>query len=133
MKPSIAIILRKDLPTGVVGNISACLATGITHINPDIIGPDFKASDLTYRGITNVPVVVVTENNLGIDEVLKRCIKKKMDFVVYDEKAIKETSYLNYMKVVQKNPPENRKILGIGVIGEQDKVRKIIGDLPLLR
>lgn len=133
MKPSIAIILKKDLPTGLVGNICACLATGITHINPDIIGPDFEAPGLTYRGITNVPVVVVTENALGIDEVLKRCIKKKMDFVLYDEKAIKETSYLNYMKVVQKNPPENRSILGIGVIGEQDKVRKIIGDLPLLR
>ncbi len=77
--------------------------------------------------------MVVTENTLGINEVLKRCIKKKMDFVLYDGKAIRETSYLNYMKVVQLNPPENREILGIGVIGEQDKVRKIIGDLPLLR
>ena len=40
---------------------------------------------------------------------------------------------LNYMKVVKLNPPEKRKILGIGVIGESDRVRKIIGDLPLLK
>ena len=134
MKPSIAIILKKELPTGLVGNISACLATGLTHIKPDIIGPDFTAPDgLEYKGITNVPVVVVTENSLGIDEVLKRCVKKKMDFVLYDEKAIGETSYTNYMRVIEKNPAEDRVILGVGVIGDQDKVRKIIGDLPLLR
>ena len=133
MKPSISIILKKDLPQGLIGNICACLATGITKLNPDIIGPDFEAQGLLYRGITKAPIVVVTENTLGINEVLKRCIKKKMDFVLYDGKAIRETSYLNYMKVVQLNPPENREILGIGVIGEQDKVRKIIGDLPLLR
>ena len=71
----------------------------------------------------------MTENQLGIDEVLKRCAKRKIDYVLYDEKAIKETSYLNYMKVVQKNPPENRVILGTGVIGEESQVRKIIGDL----
>lgn len=53
--------------------------------------------------------------------------------MLYEEKAIKETSFLNYMKVVQKNPSENRVILGIGVIGEEDQVRKIIGDLPLLK
>jgi len=133
MKTSIALILKKDLPTGLVGNICACLATGLTHINSDINGEDFEAYGLTYRGITKVPIVVVTENQLGIDEVLKRCVKKKIDYVLYDEKAIKETSYLNYMKVVQKNPPENRVILGIGVVGEEGQVRKIIGDLPLLK
>lgn len=133
MKTSIAIVLKKDLPTGLVGNICACLTTGLTSINPDIVGEDFEAQGLTYKGITKVPIVVVTENKLGINEVLKRCIKRKIDFVLYDEKAIDETSYLNYMKGVQENPPENRVILGIGVIGEPDQVRKIIGDLPLLK
>ena len=133
MKPSIAIVLKKDLPPGLIGNVCACLATGITKIDPDINGPDFEAHGLKYTGITKVPIVVVTENMLGIEEVLKRCIKKKMDFVLYDEKAIKERSYLNYMKVVKLNLPEKRKILGIGVIGEPDRVRKIIGDLPLLK
>lgn len=95
MKTNIAIVLKKGLPTGLVGNICACLATGITHINPDINGEDFMAHGLTYRGITKVPIVVVTENQLGISEVLKRCINKKIDFVLYDEKAIKETSYNN--------------------------------------
>ncbi|MBT3284073.1 DUF2000 domain-containing protein [Candidatus Bathyarchaeota archaeon] len=130
---SIAIILKRDLPSGLIGNVCACLATGITGINPDINGPDFEAHGLTYKGITKVPIVVVTENALGIDEVLKRCVKRKMDFVLYDGKAIKERSYSNYMKVVKLNPPEKREVLGIGVIGEPDRVRKIIGDLPLLR
>lgn len=133
MNPSIAIVLKKDLPSGLIGNVCACLATGITQLNPDINGPDFEAHGLTYRGITKVPIVVVTENALGMDEILKRCIKKKMDFVLYDEKAIKERSYSNYTKVVKLNPPEKRVILGIGVIGKSDRVRKIIGDLPLLR
>jgi len=130
---SIAIILKRDLPSGLIGNVCACLATGIMGFNPDINGPDFEAHGLTYKGITKVPIVVVTENALGIDEVLRRCVRRKMDFVLYDGKAIKERSYSNYMKVVKLNPPENREILGIGVIGEPDRVRKIIGDLPLLR
>lgn len=133
MKTSISIILKKDLPTGLVGNVCACLATGITHINQDIVGPDFEAQGLTYKGITKTPIVVVTENQLGIDEVLKRCIKRDVEYILYNKRAVKERSYSGYMKAVKQIPPEDREIIGIGVIGDEDKVRKIIGDLPLLK
>ncbi len=133
MKPSISIILKKDLPTGLIGNVCACLATGITNINHEIIGQDFEAQGVTYKGITKVPIVVVTENVLGIDAVLKRCIKRGIDYVLYNKRAVKERSYLGYMKAVKQIPPEDREILGIGIIGNQEIVRKIIGDLPLLK
>lgn len=133
MKLSISIVLKKDLPTGLIGNICACLATGITHINPEIIGQDFEAKGLNYKGITKVPILVVTENVLGIDAVLKRCIKRGIDYVLYNKRAVNERSYLGYMKAVKQMPLEDREILGIGVIGDQEIVRKIIGDLPLLK
>ena len=133
MKPSISIILKKDLPTGLIGNICACLATGITHINHEIIRQDFEAQGLTYKGITKAPILVVTENVLGIDAVLKRCIKRGIDFVLYNKRAVNERSYLGYMKAVKQMPLEDREILGIGIIGDQKIVKKIIGDLPLLK
>jgi hypothetical protein len=133
MNPSISIILKKDLPPGLIGNVCACLATGITQINPDIVGEDFEAHGLTYKGITKTPIVVVTENALGIDEVLKRCTKRGVEYVLYNKRAVKERSYLGYMKAVKQIPPEDREILGIGIIGDETKVRKIIGDLPLLK
>ena len=94
MKTSIALVLKKDLPTGLVGNICACLATGLTGIDPEINGEDFEAQGLTYRGITKVPIVVVTENQLGIDEVLKRCIKRKIDFVLATRKPSRRPATL---------------------------------------
>jgi hypothetical protein len=133
VKPSLSIILKKDLPPGLIGNVCACLATGITKINPDIVGQDFKAQGLTYKGITKVPIVVVTENALGMDEIIKRCTKRGVDYVLYNKRAVKERSYLGYMKAVKQIPPEDREILGIGIIGDETKVRKIIGDLPLLK
>lgn len=133
MKPSLSIILKKDLPSGLIGNVCACLATGITKINPDIVGQDFEAQGLTYRGITKIPIVVVTENVLGIDEIIKRCDKRRVDYVLYNKRAVKERSYLGYMKAVKQIPSEDREILGIGIIGDETKVRKIIGDLPLLK
>ena len=104
---------------------------GNNKINPDIVGQDFEAQGLTYKGITKPPIVVVTENALGIDEVLKRCTKRGVDYVLYNKRAVKERSYLGYMKAVKQSPPEDREILGIGIIGDAIKVRKIIGDLPL--
>ena len=133
MKPSIYIILKKNLPPGLIGNVCACLATGITNLNPEIIGQDFEAQGLTYKGITKIPIVVVVENALGMDEILKRCVKRGLDYVLYNKRAVKERSYLGYMKAVKQIPPEDREILGIGIIGEEVSVRKIIGDLPLLK
>jgi hypothetical protein len=133
METSVAIILKKDLPIGLAGNICACLATGIINLNSQIIGHDIVAADLVYKAITKVPIVVLNENKLGINEVIRRAKRNKLDFVLYDKHAVRATDYDQYGRDIQATKPEEREILGIGIIGEQKNVRNVIGDLPLLK
>ncbi|HLG23723.1 MAG TPA: DUF2000 family protein [Candidatus Nanoarchaeia archaeon] len=133
METSIAIILKKDLPVGLVGNICACLGTGIMKVDSRIIGHDIKTEDLLYKAITKIPIVVLNVNKLGIPEVIRRAKRNKLDFVLYDECAVGARDYNQYENDLKATSTENREILGIGVIGELSAVRKVTGDLPLVK
>lgn len=133
MMTSIAIILKKDLPIGLVGNICACLGTGIINLNNEIIGHDIATDDLLYKAITKIPIVVLNENKLGISEVIRRAKRNKLDLVLYDKHAVGAKDYNQYESDIKATPTENREILAIGIVGEQKSVRNVIGDLPLLR
>ncbi|MBI1935918.1 DUF2000 domain-containing protein [Candidatus Woesearchaeota archaeon] len=133
METSIAIIIKKELPIGLTGNICACLATGIMNLNNQIIGHDIVAEDITYKAITKVPIVVLNENKLGINEVIRRAKRNKLEFVLYDRHAVGASDYNGYETDIKSTPEEAREILGVGLIGEQKSVRNVIGDLPLLK
>jgi hypothetical protein len=133
MKTAIAIVLKKDLPVGLVGNICACLGTGILNINRDIIGQDIVTPDLVYKAITQIPIVVLTENKLGMNEVIRRARHNRLEFVLYDKLAVGATDYIQYGEDIKKTAPDNREILGIAMVGEEEAVKKVTGDLPLLK
>ncbi|MBT3405208.1 DUF2000 domain-containing protein [archaeon] len=129
---SIAIILKKELPKGLVGNICACLSTGITNLNPSIIGTDISAKDIILKAITKIPIIILEENKLGIKEVLKRARKNDLDFVLYDRLAVGAVNYEEYAKKIVQREGE-METLGIAIIGDKLSVKKVIGDLPLMR
>jgi len=133
MKTSIAIVLKKDLPVGLIGNICACLGTGILNSHSEIIGHDIITDDLLYKAITKIPIVVLSENKLGIKEVIRRAGQNKLDLILYDKNAVGATDYYQYESDIKESLPESREILGIAIIGEEDGVKKTTGDLPLLK
>jgi len=133
MVHSISIVLKKDLPIGLVGNICACIGTGIVNINNQIIGHDITTNDLLYKAITKIPIVVLIENKLGIAEVIRRAKRNKLDFVLYDKHAVRATDYDQYENDIKATKSEEREILGVGIIGEAKNVKNVTGDLPLLR
>ena len=130
---SIAIVLKKDLPIGLVGNICACIATGIVNINKEIIGHDIDAGEILYKAITKIPIVVLNENKLGIAEIIRRAKRNKLDLVLYDKHAVRATDYNQYEKDIKGTKSEDREIFGVGIIGQEKVVRNVIGDLPLLK
>src|SRR3989338_11312813 len=131
--PSIAIVLKKDLPMVLVGNICACIGTGIININSQIIGHDITTSDLLYKAITKIPIVVLNENKLGMAEVIRRARRNKLDFVLYDKHAVHATDYNQYENDIKGTKQEEREILGVGIVGESKSVKNVTGDFPLLR
>lgn len=131
--PSIAIVLKKDLPAGLIGNICACIGTGLININNEIIGYDIATDDTLYKAITKIPIVVLNENKLGMAEVIRRARRNKLDVVLYDKHAVRATDYDQYARDIQTTKPAEREILGVGVIGESKSVKNVTGDFPLLR
>src|SRR3989344_2152004 len=108
MIPSIAIVLKKDLPIGLVGNICACLGTGLINVNSEIIGHDIETDDLLYKAITKIPIVVLNENKLGIAEVIRRTKRNKLDFILYDKHAVGARDYDEYENDIKATSAEHR-------------------------
>ena len=57
----------------------------------------------------------------------------KVNRYLFSYYIFQNLSARGYMKAVKQIPPEDIEILGIGIIGSQESVKKIIGDLPLLK
>src|SRR6266545_2474864 len=98
---AIAIVVKKDLPKGLLGNICACLATGIVTLDPAVMGHDIDAGEVAYKAITKVPIVVLEEGARGIKEVRARAAKAGLPFVLYDKLAVGATDYDHYARAIQ--------------------------------
>jgi hypothetical protein len=129
---SIAIVLKQNLPRGLSGNICACLATGVAALDPGILGEDIRAPDVVYKAITRIPILILEERN-GMEEIRARAEKNGLEFVMYDKLAAGASDYDQYAKDILATASGARDILGIAVTGDRERVKKVIGDLPLVK
>jgi len=128
----IAIALDDTLGPGFLANASACITSGLFNNEDDILGPQIDADNFTYIPITKIPILI-TKNNKNWKELLKRAKKNKLKYMVFTKEGQSTTSYEDYVARVKDKPLEDVEVVGIGVLGEDNLVKKFCGDLPLLR
>ncbi len=128
-----AIVLDEKLPPGLLANAAACITTGIFRGEEAALGPEVPAGDYTFIAITKIGIPILKKGHKDFPELLERAKVNNLKTMVFTYEAQSTNSYEEYMRRVKDKKLADLKIVGIGVIGEDEPVTKFAGDLPLLR
>ncbi len=128
-----AIIIDPTLPTGLLANAVACIASGIFSGQEELVGQEIKGSDVTYIPITKIPILVLKPNGKSILELCQEAQKLGLKYMAFTNEAQSTTSYETYTKAVEGKSIESVTLLGLGIVGEDKIVNSLVGNLPMLR
>ena len=129
-----AIILDETLPTGLLANAAACIATGLFRIGgDDAYGPAIEGSDCTFIPITQIPILILKKGKRDFEEIIRRIKDNEVQYMLFTREAQSTADYEEYVRRVDGKSVADLTITGIGIIGDDSAVTKIAGDLPLLR
>ncbi len=129
----IAIVLNENLGVGFLVNATACIASGLFNNEENLLGPEISGADCKFIPITKIPILILKQNKKTFKELLARANKHQLKYMLFTNEGQSTTSYEQYIERVKGKKVDELEIIGIGVLGEDDKVNRFCGDLALLR
>ena len=130
------IIIDETLPLGVIANTAAVIAASFGRLYSEMIGEgltDYQGH--VHRGITTMALPILK----GTPELLKKMRGQLHEFepalIVVDLISVTRTtrSYEEYAAVLAQGPDNAIQYQGLGLIGDKKLVKKLTGNLGLLR
>ncbi|MAF35513.1 hypothetical protein CL622_00125 [archaeon] len=128
-----AIVIDTEYTASELMNAVSCITTGMFDGGDKWIGSEVPCQDSSISPITKVPIIIFKKNNKDWKELIKRAKRNKLKYSIFTQEAQLSKTYEEYMDKVSDMPFDSLHIMGIGVIGNKEKVSKFCGDLPLYR
>ncbi len=131
------MIINAKLPVGLIANTSAVLALSIGERIQGIIGEDVPDKDGSlHRGITTLPIPLLKGESDSIRAIRNKLLTANTDdifFVDFCDLAQQSKNYEEYRAKLQQSSSAQLTYLGIAIYGPSEKVRKLTGNIGLLR
>lgn len=129
------IVVDRHLPAGLRVNTAAVLATSIGKATDGVLGHDVEdASGRIHRGITQLPIAILASDAEGIAELHRKAASDEDLLVVgFTATAQKAKRYEEYEQRLAMLETDELEFVGLGIFGAADSVKKLTGNLPLLR
>ncbi|GAA1938179.1 DUF2000 domain-containing protein [Kitasatospora viridis] len=130
-----AIVIDRDLATGLAMNTVAALSLSVGRFVDGIIGDEVKDGDgRSHTGITAIPLPILKGTAEDLRDLVLRAAALPEVFVV-DFTAVAQSSrtYDEYTQRTAELPTEELPYIGVAVCGTKAAVNKLTGSLPLYR
>lgn len=128
-----AIIINPDLPTGLLANAVACITSGLFVNGAEYVGETITGSDVTYIPITKIPVLILKPANIPLIDLYHKAQQAGLKCMAFTEEAQSTTNYEEYTKRVKGKSINDVTVVGLGVVGPEEKIKSLTGSLPMLR
>ena len=137
MKMKCVIILDKELPIGLMTNTSAALGLSIgSHIN-GLTGPEVRDKEnVTYKGITNIPIPILMLDKEKIKEIhdrYKRLNLENVTIIGFSTVAQQCKNYETYQDKIKNYKTDEIQYMGLGIYGPKKAVNTISGSIEILK
>lgn len=137
MSEKAVIIVDRELPLGLLANAIAAAALSFGQAVEGLTGCEVRdAAGNVYRGITRIPLPVLTTSPDRMREIRNRSREPEFDGVVaidFTEQAQRPQTYETYVDVMASTAPDAIVHRALLLHGARRKVEKLTGNLPLLR
>lgn len=129
------IVINETLPPGLIANTAAVLGISIGQHVPDLIGQEVvDGSGGVHAGIVTITVPILRADAVTL-VTLRQQASAADDLTLIDFAAPAQESrtYPDYQERMAATPADELAYLGIALYGPQRTVKKLTGNLPLLR
>lgn len=131
------MIINSELPIGIVANTSAILGITLGKYIPEQIGEDVTdASGQSHLGIITIPVTILRGDKATLKDLRKRLYSPEFaDLITVDFSDVAQSCnvYSEYISKASITTEQDHTYFGIVIYGNQKKVNKLTGFMPLLR
>lgn len=131
------MIIDSELPIGIVANTSAILGITLGKHIPEQIGEDVTdASGQSHLGIITIPVTILRGDKETLKDLRKRLYSPEFaDLITVDFSDVAQSCnvYSEYISKASIATEQDHTYFGIVIYGNQKKVNKLTGFMPLLR
>ncbi len=129
------IVVDRNLPTGLLANTAAVLATSIGRVAEGVVGHSVEdASGNVHEGITQLPIAILASDGPGIAELHDRAVPQDGVFMVgFTSTAQRAKRYDEYEQRLAMLESDELEYVGLGIFGDAGEVKRLTGNLPLLR
>jgi hypothetical protein len=130
-----AIVVDETLPSGLAANCASILALTLGTLVRGLIGPDFIDADGdVHPGLTNVGVPILGAPGETLVEVRRRARREfNIDVIDFPALGQKSNDYEEIRGWIRDIPTADLEYVGLALFGPRDDVRKLTGNLPLLK
>ena len=134
-KKKYVIVVDSDLSSGLAANTAAVLSSTVGHLVEGIIGRNLRdrSGDL-HLGITTIPIAVLRADGERIRHIRAKAAESDhLMLVDFSDVAQACKHYDDYVEKLAATSEEDLKYLGIALYGDSKKVKKLTGNLSLMR
>lgn len=131
------IIINENLPLGKVANTAAILGITLGMKTPGVVGRDVHdGNGNKHTGITKIPVPILKGNQETLYQIRSKLFcEENFDLTVADFTDLAQSckTYKEFIDKMDKCDENKLSYIGIAICGNNKKINKLTGNLPLLR
>lgn len=128
-----AVVIRRDLASWQIANVSAFLAGGMAGFFPEIVGEAYRDADgRLYTPLIREPMFVYGGTGVELARTHQRAISRGLRTAIYTEPLFKTTNDIDNREAVASCPTDRLDLFGLGLHADRKTIDKVVGGLKLL-
>ncbi len=128
-----AIIINPEMPTGLLANAVACITSGLFLNGDDFVGEQIDGDGVTYIPITKIPILILKPGKMLLVDLCKQAQHLGLKYMAFTREAQTTTNYEEYRVRVEGKKINDVTLVGLGIVGLEEKVNSLTGNLPMLK
>ncbi len=128
-----AIIINPEMPVGLLANAVACITSGLFLNGEDLVGGEIAGQDVVFIPITKIPILILKPGKISLIDLCRQAQSLELKYMAFTHEAQTTTNYEEYTKRVKDARLNEVSLVGLGIVGPQEKINSLTGNLPMLR
>jgi hypothetical protein len=128
------IVVDVDLPAGRAANAAAVIALTVGQRHPSLVGAALiDASGVEHPGLISIGITVLAANTGELSSVRARGLEAGCDVIDFPVQGQQTTNYAAFSEAIARLATPELRYVGVAIIGAREPIKKIVGNLALLK